>query len=76
MLLPALADSTRRFGIPRALLDDALTGVEMDLWRSSYATQVEAEDYCYHVASTVGLACIHIWGFRDAAALDPRGDAG
>ena len=24
----------------------------------------ELEEYCYRVASVVGLACIHIWGFR------------
>ena len=25
-------------------------------------------DYCYHVASVVGLACIHIFGYKDSAA--------
>lgn len=25
-------------------------------------------DYCYHVASVVGLACIHIFGYKDPAA--------
>ncbi len=28
------------------------------------ATFDELTDYCYHVASVVGLCCLHIWGYR------------
>jgi phytoene synthase len=34
-----------------------------------FRTIAELEHYCYRVASVVGLACIHVWGFRDPAAL-------
>jgi phytoene synthase len=34
------------------------------------------EVYCYRVASVVGLACIHIWGFRDQRALEPARNCG
>ena len=64
MLLPALADTVGKFGIPGEYLYAVLDGVEMDLDRQSYETSDELESYCQRVASAVGLACIHIWGFR------------
>jgi phytoene synthase len=70
-LLPALVDTVERHAIPREYLYDALDGVAMDLDDRAYETQAELEQYCYRVASVVGLACIHIWGFRSAAALEP-----
>jgi squalene synthase HpnC/squalene synthase HpnD len=69
-LLPALADTVSQFGIPRQYLHEVLDGVEMDLDERVYETFGELADYCYKVASAVGLCCIHIWGFRGAAALD------
>jgi phytoene synthase len=65
---PALADTVTRHGIPAELLHAALDGVEMDLERKRYETFAELYQYCYRVASVVGLACIHIWGFRDETA--------
>jgi phytoene synthase len=69
-LLPALADTVAKFGIPRQYLHEVLDGVEMDLDERVYETFGVLADYCYKVASAVGLCCIHIWGFRGAAALD------
>jgi 15-cis-phytoene synthase len=70
-ILPALADTMSRHSIPTEYLTAAIDGVEMDLAGRQYETFAELEQYCYCVASVVGLACIHIWGFRDAAALEP-----
>jgi phytoene synthase len=64
----ALHDTVRVHGIPCAHLHEVLDGVEMDLFQDSYATFAELYRYCYHVASAVGLACIHIWGFADERA--------
>lgn len=33
-----------------------------------YLTFEDLRRYCYHVASVVGLACIHIFGYKDPAA--------
>ena len=33
-----------------------------------YQTFDELYDYCYHVASVVGLVCIRIFGYRDPRA--------
>ncbi len=59
----ALHDTVRRFSIPAEYLWASLDGVEMDLGPVRCATFAELHQYCYRVASVVGLACIHIWGF-------------
>ncbi len=74
--LPAVADAIRRFGIPRACFDQAVDGAEMDLDQQSYETFDELLQYCQRVASAVGRACIHIWGFRDERALEPARKCG
>lgn len=65
---PALADTVRTFQIPPQYLHDVLDGVAMDLYPVCMATFAELDRYCYRVASAVGLACIHIWGFEQPAA--------
>jgi phytoene synthase len=64
------------FGIPREYLEAVLDGVEMDLQPVVYATFPELYGYCYRVASAVGLACIHIWGFEDGQAKKYAESAG
>ena len=64
----ALHDTVRVHGIPCEYLHAVLDGVEMDLFQDSYASFADLYRYCYRVASAVGLACIHIWGFADQRA--------
>ena len=61
---PALIDSIDRFHIPYEYFVALLDGVEMDLTKNRYQTFAELQTYCELVASAVGLACIHIWGFE------------
>jgi phytoene synthase len=75
-LHPAFHHTVEQYGIPRRYLDDVLDGVGMDLDTSRYETFAELYRYCYRVASAVGLACIHIWGFTDARARDYAEAAG
>ena len=75
-LLPALADTVHRFCIPAAHLEAVIDGVEMDLDRHRYQTFDQLADYCRHVASAVGLACIHVWGFRGDEAFGPASQCG
>jgi phytoene synthase len=70
-ILPALADTVARYRIPVEYLTAVIDGVEMDLAEKEYETFEELEQYCERVASVVGLACIHIWGFHGSAALEP-----
>jgi phytoene synthase len=75
-LHPALHHAIQVFGVPAEYLWQVLDGVEMDLDIATYATFSELYTYCYRVASAVGLACIHIWGFRDEAAKELAEKAG
>ena len=70
-LIPSLADAVHRFRIPPEHLLAVLDGVQMDLDGRRYETFDELAEYCHKVASAVGLACIHIWGFRSEAAFEP-----
>ena len=65
---PAVVDTLRRFNIPSDCLYDIVDGVAMDLVSPHYESFEDLRRYCYRVASAVGVACIHIWGFDDARA--------
>jgi len=66
--LPALIDTIRDFKIPVEYFHLLMVGTESDLRVSSYPTFSDLQTYCYHVASVVGLICIHIFGFEDPGA--------
>jgi phytoene synthase len=66
----AYADAAQRFAIP---LDPALAllrGARMDVTVRRYATYEELCEYCYLVASTVGLLVSPILGYTSPEALD------
>ena len=80
-VLFALADAQKRFNVPLELLEKLVRGTEMDVPavaggqgpeanapRLQYETFDQLYDYCYHVASVVGLICIRIFGYRDRRA--------
>ena len=58
------------FKLPFALLDEVIRGCEMDLDILRYETQEQLEQYCYRVASAVGLLSIEIFGYRNPACHD------
>jgi phytoene synthase len=68
-LHPALHQTMQASAIPRRYLDDVLDGVAMDLHPVHFESFTDLYPYCYRVASAVGLACIHIWGFDDPRAM-------
>jgi phytoene synthase len=67
-LLPALRDTVQRFAIPARYLEAVVDGVAMDLGPLCFRHFGELYRYCFHVASAVGLACIHVWGFHGETA--------
>jgi squalene synthase HpnC len=69
-ILPAISDTISRFEIPTRHFHDLILGAEMDLTVASYATFDRLCEYCYRVAGTVGLTCLHVFGFRDPRAPD------
>lgn len=69
--LPALVDAATRYKIPRQCFDDVIDGVTMDLTPRTFQTFEELSEYCHLVATAVGIACVHIWGFRDKGVFRP-----
>jgi 15-cis-phytoene synthase len=79
-VLLALTDAQRTYQIPIGLLDQLAFGTAADLSHVQpefsagaapvvrYQTFEELRQYCYGVASVVGLVCIKIFGYRDPAA--------
>lgn len=56
--------------LPFALFDELIRGVEMDLDIKRYETFSALEQYCYRVASAVGLLSIEIFGYQNPACRD------
>lgn len=75
-LHPALHDIVETYRIPSTYLHEVIDGVTMDLEPVRFETFDDLRGYCYRVASAVGLACIHIWGFRDEKAKEYAEAAG
>jgi phytoene synthase len=59
-----------RYRLPFASFDQLIRGVEMDLDINRYQTFPDLEQYCYRVASVVGLLSVEIFGYQDPACRD------
>jgi 15-cis-phytoene synthase len=59
-----------RHRLPFELFDEIIRGVEMDLDIKRYETFAALEQYCYRVASAVGLLSIEVFGYRNPACRD------
>ena len=73
---PAFAWAVRRFGIEREPFLELLRGVAMDLGPVAIADWPALRDYCYHVASTVGLMMARIFELRDEKGRERAIDLG
>src|SRR5436305_3768670 len=71
---PALARPVRQliltYPITPEMLEEIITGVEMDVDIRRYATWDELRVYCHRVASAVGLVSIEIFGYRNPQCRD------
>ena len=63
-----IAGLVMRHGIDLALLREILAGVRSDLTVRRYATFADVRQYCWRVASAVGLVSIRIFGCTDPAS--------
>lgn len=59
-----------QYKLPFAYFDELIRGVEMDLDIKRYENYEELEQYCYRVASVVGLLSIEIFGYKNPACRD------
>lgn len=65
---PAFLDTVSRYRIPAECLYGMIEGVSCDLEPRSFETFEQLYRYCYLVASVVGIATIHVFGFSDPRA--------
>ncbi|GIU78328.1 MAG: phytoene desaturase [Bryobacteraceae bacterium] len=65
---PAFLDTVSRYRIPADCLYGMIEGVSSDLEPRSFETFEQLYRYCYLVASVVGIATIHVFGFSDPEA--------
>ncbi len=63
-LLNKLGTTISQFNIPLDPFFELIRGMEMDLQKNRYLTFDDLSLYCYRVASTVGLMCIEIFGYK------------
>jgi phytoene synthase len=64
-LFNKLSKIINQFNIPFDPFFDLIKGMEMDLQKQRYLSMEELLQYCYRVASTVGLMCIEIFGYKN-----------
>ena len=69
-LLNQLKKTINKFNIPIEPFFELIKGMEMDLEKNKYETFDELYEYCYRAASTVGLMCIEIFGYRNSSTKD------
>ncbi len=65
----ALADAVERFAIPIEPALALLRGAQLDVTVRRYATYDDLREYCYLVASTVGLLTAPVLGYANERAL-------
>lgn len=67
-LLNKFADVLKQFKIPHEHCFELIKGMEMDLIKNRYESFEELYEYCYRAASTVGLICVEIFGYKHHTA--------
>lgn len=63
LITQALQPVIATYTIPKQYFEELIGGVEMDLTIQRYPTFSDLQQYCYRVASVVGLMCIEIFGY-------------
>jgi phytoene synthase len=67
-LLKELKESIDRFQIPQEYFLKLIEGCEMDINKKRYETFEELYQYCYRVASMVGLVCMKIFEYKSSTS--------
>jgi phytoene synthase len=66
-MLNKLSKIIQQFNIPFDPFFELIKGMEMDLQKQRYLSMDDLLQYCYRVASTVGLMCIEIFGYKNSS---------
>lgn len=72
----AFAEAVSRFGLEKEPFAELVEGVGRDQGRVRIANWGELRDYCYHVASVVGLVLCPVFGLSDPSGKERAIDLG
>jgi len=62
-LAQSFLEQAARYQIPLSVMGELIDkGVALDLEKNRFQTPMDTESYCYGVASTVGIACLPLFG--------------
>jgi len=67
-IIVELAPWVAKYNLPQEHFESLIQGMEMDLSIDRYDTWKALSEYCYRVASAVGLLSIEIFGYQYASA--------
>lgn len=76
LFAPAFSWAVQRYGIEKEPFMELIEGVSRDQGPVRIRTWDELRDYCYHVASVVGLMMARIFELRDERGLERAIDLG
>ena len=63
-IMVELAAVLTDYKIPYSHFAGLIDGCRMDIDKNIYATEAELQEYCYRVASLVGLCCMTVFGYQ------------
>ena len=69
-MLNKVGNIIKQFNIPVEPFFELIIGMEMDLQKKRYIKFEDLVEYCYRVASTVGLMCIEIFGYKHSSTKE------
>jgi 15-cis-phytoene synthase len=69
-LLNKVGAIIKQFNLPVEPFFELIIGMEMDLQKKRYIKFEDLVEYCYRVASTVGLMCVGIFGYKHSSAKE------
>jgi 15-cis-phytoene synthase len=72
----ALIPVVKKFNLPQEHFHEIIDGMEMDLQQHQYVDFKALQQYCYRVASVVGLLAAEIFGYTDRNTLKYAHDLG
>ena len=67
-----VARAAKEFGVPRAVLEELLSGIAADLGTVHFTTWAQLSAYCEGVAASVGAMCTYVFGVNGDEATRER----
>jgi phytoene synthase len=74
-VMVAVADGTKRYGLPIDAFGELIDGCEMDVMGASYVSFEDLLVYCRRVAGTIGRLSLAVFGSADTEGAVSRADA-